>query len=105
MKGNRNKQATKYGKKETMEGQESSMSLASGMHCLPLPLPARVLFSSPWTNNAESRRPRPLGQPSARSRLTLTRQRSGPRDKHTIISTISAALLLHFTPWDAIWPR
>lgn len=33
--------------KETMEGQESSMSLASGMHCLPLPLPARVLFSSP----------------------------------------------------------
>lgn len=37
MKGNRNKQATKYGKKETMEGQESSMSLASGMHCLGLP--------------------------------------------------------------------
>lgn len=37
MKGNRNKQTTKYGKKETMEGQESSMSLASGMHCLGLP--------------------------------------------------------------------
>lgn len=37
MKGDRNQQATKYGKKETMEGQESSMSLASGMHCLGLP--------------------------------------------------------------------
>ena len=37
MKENRNRQATKYGKKETMEGQEFSMSFPSDMHCLGLP--------------------------------------------------------------------
>ena len=97
MKRNRNSlwKNKKSGKKKQWKGQESSMSLTSGMHCLALPVAGTcsLLLSLNKQCSKSSRRPRPLGQPSAQASLTLTRQRSGPRDKHsTIISTISAAL-------------
>jgi hypothetical protein len=65
-----------------MGGQESSMSLASGI-CLALPVAGTCSLLLSLNNNAQSRRPRPLGQPSAPKPLTLTRQTSGDQGTST----------------------
>lgn len=100
MKGSRNRQTTKSGKKETMEGQESSMSLPSGMHCLGLPFAGTCSLLLSLNKQCSKSAAQTAGTTKRAKSIDPYAAKKWAKGQalHSIISTISAGLLLHFTP-------